>query len=122
MSSLSASGLLPMSFAIAGSEVAMTVESMFSMNSATATISGTRRSRVMGRVLGARGGIGGADPAAWLSTTGTDGRGQGDWSESLLSVRGLRRARRRGRIPSSGPIAFSGEVDCRFTEENASNQ
>jgi hypothetical protein len=33
---------------MAGSDVAMTVESMFSMNSATATISGTRRSRVIG--------------------------------------------------------------------------
>src|SRR5215471_16458298 len=32
-----------MSAAIAGSEVAMTVESMFSMNRATATISGTMR-------------------------------------------------------------------------------
>ena len=38
MASLSASGLVPISAAIAGSEVAMTVESMFSMNSATATI------------------------------------------------------------------------------------
>src|SRR5712691_2778458 len=41
--SLSASGLVPISAAIAGSEVAMTVESMFSMNRATATISGTIR-------------------------------------------------------------------------------
>src|SRR6185295_13733730 len=41
--SLSASGLVPISAAIAGSEVAITVESMFSMNSATATISGTMR-------------------------------------------------------------------------------
>src|SRR5262245_48044817 len=36
-----------MSAAIAGSEVAITVESMFSMNKATATISGTNRSRLM---------------------------------------------------------------------------
>ncbi len=36
-------GLVPMSRAIAGSEVAMTVESMFSMNRATATVSGTMR-------------------------------------------------------------------------------
>src|SRR6266511_786588 len=43
MASLSDSGLVPMSAAIAGSEVAMTVESMFSMNRATATISGTMR-------------------------------------------------------------------------------
>src|SRR5215467_1812920 len=48
MASLSSSGLAPMSAAMAGSEVAMTVESIFSMNSATATISGTRRSRVIG--------------------------------------------------------------------------
>src|SRR6516165_81533 len=49
-----------MSAAIAGSEVAITVESMFSMNSATATISGTRRSRVMGNgeALGGPGGHG----------------------------------------------------------------
>src|SRR5579862_569699 len=46
MASLSASGLAPMSAAIAGREVAITVESMFSMNSATATISGTIRSRM----------------------------------------------------------------------------
>jgi hypothetical protein len=37
------SGLVPISRAIAGSEVAMTVESMFSMNRAIATISGTMR-------------------------------------------------------------------------------
>src|ERR1700733_4667533 len=48
MASLSSSGLDPISAAMAGSEVDITVESMFSMNSATATISGTRRSRVMG--------------------------------------------------------------------------
>jgi len=46
--SLSVSGLVPMSAAIAGSEVAMTVESMFSMNRATATISGTMRFASMG--------------------------------------------------------------------------
>src|SRR6185295_5520172 len=46
--SLSASGLVPISAAIAGSEVAITVESMFSMNSATATISGTMRLASMG--------------------------------------------------------------------------
>src|SRR6185312_10690461 len=49
MASLSASGLVPISAAIAGSEVAITVESMFSMNRATAMISGTMRSRGMGR-------------------------------------------------------------------------
>src|SRR4051794_32111267 len=37
-----------MSAAMAGSDVAMTVEAVFSMNRATATISGTVRSRVMG--------------------------------------------------------------------------
>ena len=41
--SLSASGLVPISAAIAGSDVAITVESRFSMNRAHATISGTRR-------------------------------------------------------------------------------
>src|SRR6476646_9949534 len=45
--SLSVSGLVPMSAAIAGREVAITVESMLSMNSATATIMGTRRLCVM---------------------------------------------------------------------------
>ena len=48
--SLSASGLVPMSAAIAGSEVAITVESMFSMNRATATISGTMRLEGMGEL------------------------------------------------------------------------
>src|SRR3954451_15068229 len=43
MASFSVSGLVPMSAAIAGSEVAITVESMFSMNRAVATISGIRR-------------------------------------------------------------------------------
>src|SRR3954464_10574879 len=47
IASLSVSGLVPMSAAIAGSEVAITVESMFSMNSAVATISGIRRSLFM---------------------------------------------------------------------------
>src|SRR5215469_13175425 len=69
MASLSASGSVPMSRAIAGSEVAITVESMFSMNSATATISGTRRSRVIG--------------AGWIRVracgfpSGSHGQGQG---------------------------------------------
>src|ERR1700691_5662678 len=44
MASFSVSGLVPMSAAMAGSEVAMTVESMFSMNRAVATMSGIRRS------------------------------------------------------------------------------
>src|SRR5712675_2303141 len=47
MASLSVSGLVPMSAAIAGSEVAITVESMFSMNRAVATMSGIRRSLFM---------------------------------------------------------------------------
>ena len=46
--SLRARGLVPMSAAMAGSEVAMTVESMFSMNRATATMSGTMCSRIHG--------------------------------------------------------------------------
>jgi hypothetical protein len=41
------SGLVPMSAAIAGSEVAITVESMFSMNKAAATMSGIKRSLFM---------------------------------------------------------------------------
>src|ERR1700687_1616104 len=44
IASFSVSGLVPISAAIAGSEVAMTVESMFSMNRAVATMSGIRRS------------------------------------------------------------------------------
>src|SRR6185437_17132378 len=43
MASFSVSGLVPMSAAIAGSEVAITVESMFSMNRAVATMSGMTR-------------------------------------------------------------------------------
>src|SRR5215472_4218250 len=53
MASLSARGLVPMSAAIAGKEVAITVESTFSMKSATATISGTIRSRIRARGGGA---------------------------------------------------------------------
>ena len=48
MASLSVSGLVPMSLAIAGSDVAMTVESMFSMNRAVATMSGIRRCLFIG--------------------------------------------------------------------------
>src|SRR6202140_3263539 len=44
MASFSVSGLVPISAAIAGSDVAITVESMFSMNRAVATMSGIRRS------------------------------------------------------------------------------
>src|ERR1700726_574865 len=47
MASLSVSGLVPMSAAIAGSEVAITVESILSMNKAVATMSGIRRSLFM---------------------------------------------------------------------------
>src|SRR5207248_8703531 len=47
MASLSVRGLVPISAAIAGSDVAITVESMFSMNRAVATISGIRRSFFM---------------------------------------------------------------------------
>ncbi len=47
MASFSVSGLVPISAAIAGSDVAITVESMFSMNRAVATISGIRRSLFM---------------------------------------------------------------------------
>src|SRR5476649_2018804 len=47
MASFRLSGLVPISAAIAGSEVAMTVESMFSMNRAVATMSGIRRSLFM---------------------------------------------------------------------------
>src|SRR6267378_2576177 len=47
MASFSVSGLVPISAAIAGSEVAITVESMFSMNRAVATMSGIRRSFFM---------------------------------------------------------------------------
>ena len=43
MASFSVSGLVPISAAIAGSEVAITVESMFSMNRAVATIRGMMR-------------------------------------------------------------------------------
>src|SRR5215203_4215126 len=48
MASFSVSGLVPISAAIAGSEVAITVESMFSMNRAVATMSGIRRSFCIG--------------------------------------------------------------------------
>ncbi len=44
IASFSVRGLVPMSAAMAGSDVAITVESMFSMNSAQATISGIKRS------------------------------------------------------------------------------
>ena len=46
-----ASGSVPKARAIAGSEVAITVESMFSMNNATATMSGTTRSYELDGVL-----------------------------------------------------------------------
>src|SRR4051794_15708622 len=49
IASFRVSGLVPISAAIAGSEVAITVESMFSMNRAVATMSGIRRSLFMKR-------------------------------------------------------------------------
>jgi len=49
IANFSVSGLVPISAAMAGREVAMTVESMFSMNKAAATISGIRRSLVIMR-------------------------------------------------------------------------
>src|SRR3954453_21283559 len=58
IASLSVSGLVPMSAAIAGSDVAMTVESMFSMNRAVATMSGIRRSLFMAIRGERRGGVG----------------------------------------------------------------
>src|SRR4051795_7086760 len=58
IASLSVSGLVPISAAIAGSDVAMTVESMFSMNRAVATMSGIRRSLFMAIRGERRGGAG----------------------------------------------------------------
>ena len=55
IASFSVSGLVPISAAIAGSEVAMTVESMFSMNKAVATMSGIRRSLVIAIFKGGAG-------------------------------------------------------------------
>src|SRR6266581_1697743 len=49
--SLSASGLSPISTAMAGSDVAITVESMFSMNSEQATMRGMRTVRCTARIL-----------------------------------------------------------------------
>ena len=57
IASFSVSGLVPISAAIAGSEVAITVESMFSMNRAVATMSGIRRSLFMGSLGKARSGM-----------------------------------------------------------------
>ena len=50
--SFKASGSVPSAWAIAGSEVEITVESMFSMNNAVATISGTIRSEGNGCIIG----------------------------------------------------------------------
>src|SRR3979409_1594603 len=47
IASFRVSGLVPISAAIAGSEVAITVESMFSMKRAVATMSGIRRTLVI---------------------------------------------------------------------------
>src|SRR6201985_2212808 len=49
MASFRVSGLVPISAAIAGSDVAITVESMFSMNRAVATMSGMTRCLFMER-------------------------------------------------------------------------
>src|SRR3954447_2738975 len=57
MASFRVSGLVPISAAMAGSEVAMTVESMFSMNRAVATMSGIRRSLFMESLGKARRGM-----------------------------------------------------------------
>src|ERR1043166_5010734 len=58
-----------MSAAIAGSEVAMTVESMFSMNRATATMSGTGRSLFMERRAFCESGVGPPIAKRWGVST-----------------------------------------------------
>src|SRR3954470_1995247 len=58
IASFSVSGLVPISAAIAGSEVAITVESIFSMNRAVATMSGISRSLFM-EIQGVASGSGG---------------------------------------------------------------
>ena len=68
IASFSVSGLVPISAAIAGSEVAITVESMFSMNRAVATMSGIRRSLFIG--------------------FGNEGRICGDWAVTFPMRRG----------------------------------
>jgi hypothetical protein len=55
IASFSVSGLVPISAAIAGSDVAMTVASMFSIKRAVATMSGIRRCLSMGIRRGKRG-------------------------------------------------------------------
>jgi len=93
--SLSASGLVPISAAIAGSEVAITVESMFSMNSATAMISGTMRSRRIFRWF--RGGIGtaGRSVSAVQPQSGCEGKSQNrDRREAVVFMAALRESPR----------------------------
>ena len=65
--------------------------------------------------------------AAGKDVDGRDKPGHDEWS--TLSVSALARVpakwtpvRRQGHAPTHESIAFSGEVDFRFTEENASNQ
>src|SRR6202162_3098605 len=74
IASFSVNGLVPMSAAIAGSEVAITVESMFSMNRAVATMSGIRRSLVI--AIRGRGQGAGAGAVSPRRRTGYCGTGQ----------------------------------------------
>src|SRR3954452_13245024 len=74
IASFNVSGDVPISAAIAGSEVAMTVESMFSMNNAVATISGIRRSLVIG--IGGPEREAGEGPVSFRRHTGHCGTGQ----------------------------------------------
>src|SRR3954471_18041854 len=102
MASLSSSGFAPMSRAIAGSEVAITVESMFSMNRATATISGTIRLESMGGGGPWWFGLGGL--AGWLGP----GRGPGRDRDRNRNLRGEANRALRRRKPILNDIRVTG--------------
>jgi hypothetical protein len=101
-----------MSAAIAGSEVAITVESVFSMNKAVATMSGTRRFRGMISGLRTRhGGMGGGQPAsipqrgaAKLVVSPDDSGALANLCHPVISMLRTRANSGAGRFDPRGPI------------------
>src|SRR5437762_13110933 len=83
----SASGFSPMSAAIAGSDVGITVESMFSMNSAQATMSGMRTARCKD----------GTERGSGKTARGRDAPGDGSGKSSVKADASEANVKRSGR-------------------------
>ena len=105
--SLSAIGSVPMSCAISASEVAITVESMFSMNRATARMRGTRRDKGL-TAGGGKALVYHLAPERQSGASTGFGRGLTLWPETSLPASGGRR--RNGMALSSETPATTNQA------------